>query len=497
MCHKRQSSGSRWPGLLFFLCFFFCNVSDANNHHLVKKRDPLSLSLEDAILLAVRSHPNVKTAQLQHVMQKFELYVQQWQFYPHYTLEASAIYTRSNTSLQPIVGSNNYNVQPAVSWVSPIGTQATLSSSIPKTNLNPNLSLQVMQPLLRGFGKAVVQAALNNARDAEVVARLNVEQVLRSTVSAVIQAYLDVVAAERSITIDADALKRATLSLHQTKLLIKAGHKAGAEIITAQANVASANTQLQNDNNRLLQARYALLAAIGLDPNTEMTFTRLDLNDIVHQYHVPSLGVAKETTLANDIQYQVDNMTLHGASTRALLVAEDNTRWQLNLTGSVATSTGSTIDPDSQNNANNALSGKNQAQSVGLTLQIPIDDQLAKQAVFNAKIALREADLALKEEKWNKETDAINGWHSVNSALLALKYARDAESLQKKNYDLNYQKYVHGLIDSIELQSTQTQLIQAQQTLLMADLNYIRALVGLDLLMGHTLKTWHVGVRLS
>ncbi len=45
------------------------------------------------------------------------------------------------------------------------------------------LSLQIMQPLMRGFGKAVVEASLNNAKDSEVISRLNIEGTLRTTVT--------------------------------------------------------------------------------------------------------------------------------------------------------------------------------------------------------------------------------------------------------------------------------------------------------------------------
>jgi outer membrane protein TolC len=67
--------------------------------------------------------------------------------------------------------------------------------------------------------------------------------------------------------------------------------------------------------------------------------------------------------------------------------------------------------------------------------------------------------------------------------------------LQNKTYQLNYQKYLHGLINSLDLQSAQVQLIQAQQMLLNANVLYLKSLVNLDLLLGHTLKTWNIQVR--
>lgn len=456
----------RWFASVILIANLF-----ASTFVFAEENKPLTLSLDEAILLAVRSNPNVQSSKLSYVSQKFNTYVQQWQFYPHYSFQASTV--------QELQGANSHNIQPGVSLLTPIGTQINLNANTQTNQSRPALSMQVMQPLMRGFGMAVVEAALNNAKDSQRISALNIEGTLRNTVTGVINAYLDVVSAEKNIQIDQGALQRAERSVRQTKLYIKAGHKAGNEIVTVQANAATARSQLENDRNNLDQARYALLAAIGMDPNTSVKFTSLDVRSLINKYHMPSREQAKNLVLENDIQYQTDEITLHGATSRNLLVAEDNTRWQLNATGNLGTGNGS-----------------GQVRSAGLTLQIPIDDQVAKQGVMNAKIGLKQAELALMQEKWNKETNAINGWNSVLSAERALHYAEDAEKLQERTYNLNYQKYLHGLIDSLELQSALTSLIQAQQATLNAYIGYLKALVNLDLLVGNTLRTWDIKARM-
>lgn len=449
---------------------------------------PLSLSLHEAILLAVRTNPNVQSSQLSYTSQKFNLWVQEWQFLPHYQFQANAQTGGGST------GSANVNVQPGISWLSPIGTQASITGGNQNTgNFSPGLSLQVMQPLMRGFGKAIVESALNNAKDSEIISRLNVEGTLRNTITSIINAYLDVISAEKTIAIDRGVLKRTETSVKQTKLFIKAGHLAGNELVTVQANVASAKSRLENDKNNLIQARYALFAAIGIDPNADVIFNNLDLDALINKYHLSTLNQAKLEVLNNDIQYQTDDITLHGSTTRSLLVAEDSARWQLNFSASAVTGTG---NAGKNAGIRNMFSGANQNNNVGLTLQIPIDDQVSKQAVVNAQIGLKQAELALMQEKWSKETSAINGWNSVLSAKRALYFADNAEKLQEKTYNVSYQKYLHGLIDSLELQTALESLIQAKQTFLNAQISYIKALVNMDLLTGKTLTTWNVKVRL-
>jgi len=177
------------------------------------------------------------------------------------------------------------------------------------------------------------------------------------------------------------------------------------------------------------------------------------------------------------------------------MIAEDNTRWQLNMTATLGAGNG--VGGGENAGISSLVNGINQSQELMFTLKVPIDDQPSKQAVANAKISLQQARIELRKEKWSKETNAINGWNSVVSAERALRFADDAEKLQEKTYNVSYQKYLHGLIDSLELQSALLSLIQAKQTSLNARINYLHALVNLDMLIGNTLKTWQIKVRLS
>ncbi len=445
---------------------------------------PLTLSLKEAILLAMRENPNVQRAQLSQLQQKFALEVAKWQFRPHFAFNAAAGINRTVVG-DEFVTATGLGFQPEVILQTPIGTQLTLASSNNIHNhFRPGLSLQVMQPLMKGFGRAIVETALYNAIDTEIISHLTLENTMRTTVTAVIDAYLNVVTAENLVNIDVESLNRAETSFQQTKLFIKAGRKAGVELVTVEADVANAKTKLENDKNRLDQERYALLSAIGIDPNVKMKFSNINVPELIQNYSIPSLEETKQLTLENDIQYQIDQITIQGATKRSLLVAEDNDRWQLNLSATGALGSGQTDK--------SIINIANVSQGVQLNLNIPIDNKQAKQAIANARIALKQARIALQQEKWDKETKAINGWNTIYSTERALKFAEDAERLQQKTYKIAFQKYSHGLIDSVELQSVQQQLITRQQSLLDARIAYLKALVNLDQQIGKTLKTWRV-----
>ena len=456
----------------------------------------LDLSLEDAIQWAIRDNPNVKRSRLNYTLQDASLKTAEWQFKPHYTLQADGTIAKTKTGDQSNT-THTYDFQPSVSLLTPIGTQLTLSETNNLFTSNQmGLSLQIMQPLLRGFGRPIVEAALYNARDSEKIARLQIEAALRNTITSVINAYLDVIIAKNTLHIDEEAVKRAEQSVTQTALFIKAGRKAGNELVIVKANAASAKAKVETDKALLKQSGYTLLTAIGINPNIDARFPTENITQLTQKYTTPDQEETKKQTLENDIQYQIDHITLHGTTKRALQSAENNLRWQLNFNANLATGSGLS----GQQNAGGIqglLNGQNQVEGFSLTLQIPLNDQQSKQALLSAKIALQEAEMALQQEKWEKETQAINNWNNLESAQRGLEFALQAEDLQQKTYHLSFQKYLHGLIDSLELQSAQMQLIQAEQAAVQSRVSYLKSLVNIDFLIGHTLKTWGVKIRLG
>ena len=442
---------------LLLTTFFISTVIAKNIDSAAKK-----LSLQEAIHLALRENPNVQTSKLSETLQRFNVEIEKWRFKPHFTMSANA-------------SSDRLSVAPEASLLTSIDTDIKVSpNDINTRHQDSRVSIKISQPLMRGFGRAVVEASLYDALDQEKVAKLTIENTIRNTITNVINAYLDMVAAEKNIDIDAAALKRAQESVKQTELFIKSGRKAGNEIITVRANVATALSSLENNKNALSQTRYALLIVIGLDPNDAYHFAGLDIHSLIKKYEEITLEKVKKLAIDNDIQYQASLIMLNGTKKRALMLAEDRARPSLNL------------------NLQHT-----QFDDASLSLSIPIDDQAAKQAILSAKIALQEAEINIKAEKWTKEVNAVNNWKTVVASKRALQFAKDAEVLQEKTYQMSYQKYLHGLIDSLELQTAQFQLIQSQHSLLAAQISYLKSLVQLDMLIGHTLKTWEIEARLG
>lgn len=472
--------------LLFFFFFLSCAV--------LCQAQTGTLSLNDAILLALRENPGVQRKQLDNIRVKYALELAQWNFKPHYQINAykTTLQNYSATSAGEIT-QNTTAITPQATLNTPFGTNVTVAASNSlNQNYHPGLSLTVIQPLVRGFGRPIVEAALQSAMENVKISHMQMEETLRTTVTNVINDYLSVVSAEKTLEVDQRALKRSQKSVEQTTLLIKAGRKPGVELVTVEADVANTQARIESDQNALAQAHAQLLQAIGLDPGANVVFTDISVPKLIKKYRIPSLEDTKKLVVANTVSYQVAQITYEGSTKRSVAAAENNMLWKLDLTATAAT--GSNSGAGQNAGLNSVVNGINRNDSVRLDLTIPIDDQSAKIALENAKIALHDAAIGLKEDKWRNETTAIDSWNTVFSAERSLKLSEHAEELQQRAYNVSEQKYNYGLIDSIELQSTRQQYMTTQQQFVTQQIAYLKALVALDQLIGRTLQTWNIQV---
>lgn len=97
----------------------------------------------------------------------------------------------------------------------------------------------MLQPLIKGFGREVVQQALNNALDNETSNILSMKDTIVQKVNRVITDYLTVIKNQEAINIDNVALKNYEITEKNTRALINAGQSPAQDIIQAQTSISS------------------------------------------------------------------------------------------------------------------------------------------------------------------------------------------------------------------------------------------------------------------
>lgn len=485
-----MSFGRRAHTVLIVLSLCFVHTTWATQPILSLKK----LSLKEAILLSLRFNPNVESAQLQRVIDKFNLAVAKNQFEFQYALTGTANTNETITSGVSSGLNRNFLVTPAIQKQNIFGTTYNLSFNNPwswnsldrQTLYSPLLTLNVTQPIIQGSGRDVVEAPLNVARINNEIAKLNLKNTIIKQVTTIVTDYLTVVGAENVLIVDTKAWEEAKKTVVENKKRIEIGFLAPSENDQAKAAVASTAIQVEQDKNIIQQAKLQLLTDIGLSPSTPI---EVDKNIELRGMNYPRGEVAKQIMLTHNISYLQILLQLE-ASQLGLLLAEDQQRWILNAIGTITQGGGSGIGPNG--GLESLTNGLNQGRAVGLQLSIPIDNMPNQALVVNAKIGYDQLKLAAKLLKLTLEATLQGSLESLRLQYVQLSLTKQSEFYARKSYDNALKKLAHGKSTMFEVTTLQTNYVTAQTQTILANISYLQTIALLQQNLGSTLDVWNI-----
>jgi outer membrane protein TolC len=457
------------------------------------------LTLKEAIILSLRYNQNIQSAELQRVVDKFSVAVARNQFEFQYALGATANASQSVSGGGPVNVSRNFDVVPGISKKSIYGTRYNLimnnpvsfsgTEGMPKTQgylYAPSLALNVTHPILQGSGRAVTEAALNQSLIANEQAKLNLKNIVMTQVTLIIQDYWAVVGAENALIVGKAALKMAEDTVIQNAVRIRIGFISPSENVQAEAAVASQKLQVARDINTLTLAKLALLRDIGLPSTTKiMVDSSIGSDNIPY----PKGEEAKRILFENNISYLQAILSLK-SSQISLLVAEDQQRWVLNLTGSIVQGAGSGIGPNG--GIPSLFNGLNYNRNLGLALTVPIDNLSVQQTIVNAKVAYTQLKLNTQQLKLNLEIQLIGALENLSIVFQQIGLAKKSEQLAKQSYLDASKKATFGQASMFEVTTLQNSLISAQIQTISSEISYLINIANYQQTLGITLDIWKI-----
>jgi outer membrane protein TolC len=126
----------------------------------------------------------------------------------------------------------------------------------------------------------------------------------------------------------------------------------------------------------------------------------------------------------------------------------------------------------------------------GLTLSMPLfDGHLKQQAVKNSRIELESAGLRLEQSELGYRADIIALFGNYASALDMVSLERQNLDVTRKNLDVSFEKYRLGMMSDIDFRISQQKYLEAENALLLAQLQAKVTEIQLQALSGNLLKT--------
>ncbi|MCB1826847.1 MAG: TolC family protein [Coxiellaceae bacterium] len=434
---------------------------------------PRHLTLREAIMLAIRENPNIRSSELQRIVDKFTLILAKEVFQPQYTFKA----TQSlDHSMKPA-----YTFTPTVSVKTPLGTQLSVDYANNLDGGSGGATFSVTQPLLKDFG-AVNTVPLYDAFNNEAVAKMNFKNNVINSIDAVITAYRTLVSDYKNVEIQKRTLKETLESLKQYQLKVKVGKMAPSDLLQQKATVATTRLALVQQQNALQQNYQQFLSTIGLMPNAQLQI----VTDIsIDEYPLPTESDAIKRALNNNIAYRQALLQLENTK-RAILTAQNQRRWSLNASatatlGQAAKPVG-IVDPGT-------------GPTFSLDLEIPIDNVGGQAAEVDARVAYEQAKLALEQQKEDLIRRVMTQLQTIRSDWQQIQVSKTAVTLQAQTLKAAKLKLNYGRSTVFEVTQDQDQLLSQQTALVSTEITYLNDITALHKIWGDTLDVWSIQLR--
>jgi len=380
--------------------------------------------------------------------------------------------------------------------------------------LNPNttssLSLNLVQPLLRGFGPAInrrfIRIAKNNQKTSDLVFR----QQLIATVAGVIRLYDDLVSLGEDVKVKEETLALAQRLYEDSRVQVEQGTLAPVELTRARAEVAAAQQDLANSTGNLRQQELIVKTVLTrrgtadqmvhdshLQPTTPIDIPTQEPVQVPGDLLAEAFRGRPELQEAR-LQIENSHISLEGSRNELLpeldlvatgqnsaLAGQPNALAPVTASGGMATAgpTGGVGTDLSQ-----VFSGRYPTYSVGIQLNLPLRNRIAQADVARDEIQVRQWDVRRQQLENQIRLEVEASVIALSQARAAYDAAVQARTLQEQSLSIELEKFGVGLSTTLLVMQYQSYVAQARSTEVAARNVYAKARVALERATGSTLE---------
>src|SRR5581483_10304214 len=385
-----------------------------------------------------------------------------------------------------------------------------VSTNSLRANFNPatssTLGLTVTQHLLQGFGVALNSRQIVIAKNNREVADLTFKLQVITTVAAVMDLYWDLVTFNENVRVARQALATSEQLYNNNKKQVEVGTLAPIEVVSAEAQVATAQQNVTIAETQVLQQETILKNALSrtgvsspsvadahIIPTDRMRMP--DVEPIGPMQDLVAEALSSRPELAsNRIQLQNSKVALRG-SRNALLPTLDlvGTFGTEALAGQVNSAIANNPAPGffvgGFGNVLTQLFARNFPDyAIGFNLNIPIRNRAAQANVINDELTLRQQQLLLQRQENQVRVDVQNALIGVQQTRGQYQAATKARVLQEQTLDAEQKKYALGASTIYNVILALSNLTQSQAQEVAALGAYTKARVELQRATGQLLN---------
>ncbi len=367
------------------------------------------------------------------------------------------------------------------------------------TSFNPSYRSSVQasytQPLLRGFRIDPIRQGIQVTRINRDIADIDLRQTITNTVSAVRDAYWELVYATRSVEVQQQALDLAEALVRDNEARVEIGTLAPIDVVQARSEAAARRQTLAQAEQALATAELVLKQLIVDGTGDE--YWRATLNPI----DLPTLAPAP-IDLEATVRRALDERTDLERSRRQLDINEVNLSSMRNqrlpsvdLTGSyqlqgqggtrfLRSGLGGAVLTEIPGGINDAFDQLVDLDypvwTVQLNVSYPIGPSAADAAYARAQLQTQQVQAQLRQLELQVATEVTNAVLQIRAIARRIEAATAARELAEEQLAAEQSRFDAGLSTNFFVVQAQRDLSTAQDTELRAILDQQKALIELD-----------------
>jgi outer membrane protein TolC len=423
----------------------------------------------------------------------------------------------------PSLQANTVQVNALFSQAFPTGTSINFqfgnvrqTTNSPFFNLSPTLSstyrFQIQQELLAGFGFGPNLRYLRIARNNKKISDIAFKDQVIATVTQIENIYWDLVSAFEQTQVNEQSYSFAQQTLENAKKQLQLESVPAIEVMRAEAEVSKrdqeltvARTSLQLQETLMKNAITKslddpVLEAMPVVPTDQMqnvaTPAAQPIQDLITQAQKgrPELAESDIDLVNRQISRRAARNALLPSLSLIGFYGGTGLAGPLNPVYNLGPNT-SNVPPDFGGALQNAFNNSSPDYYVGLNLNIPIRNRVAKADQYRSELEYRQAELRLEQLKKQVRIEVRNAQYALDQTGARVQAARKARDLAQRTFEITKKEQDLGAGSSYQTLSAQRDLSLAELDLVNAMTVYAKAKVELDRATGTTLE--HNGILLQ
>jgi outer membrane protein TolC len=424
----------------------------------------------------------------------------------------------------PSLQSNTGQASVAYSQAFPTGTTFTVefnnsrqTTNSPFFNLSPVLNsmyrFSFQQQLLAGFGFGPNLRYLTIAKNNKKISDIGFKDQVIATITQIKNIYWDLVNAyeqarvnEQSLAFAQQSLDNARKQLHLESVPAMDVMRAEAEVSKRDQDLTVARTSLQLQELLIKNALTKslddpVLEAVPVVPVDRFESIETQATEAVQDLIAQALRDRPELA---ESDVDLANRQISGKAARNALLPSlalvgfyggSGLAGPLNPIYNLPTPNSSSVPIDYSGALANAFNNSSPDYYIGLSLNIPLRNRVAKADQYRSELEYRQAELRREQLRKEIRIEVRNAQYALQQTGARVGAARKARDLAQRTFEIMQKEQTLGAGSTYQTMTAQRDLSIAELDMVTAMTTYEKAKVELDRATGSTLE--HNGIRMQ